>query len=81
MAAVDFGAGYAEATESAHDHLGVLVAVEDGGGADDAVVYVAAVVEDGAASRAAAYELHAQGIFGAGFTLCPQLLYERKVDF
>ena len=48
------GAADAEAAQRAHDHFRVAVAVEDGGGADDGPVGVAGVVEDCAASGAAA---------------------------
>jgi len=53
VALVDAGSGYAVAAQGADDHFGVLVAGEDRGGADDRPVYIAFVVEDGAAAAAA----------------------------
>ena len=40
--------------EGTDNHRGVLIAIEDGAGTDDAVVYVSEVVENGSSSRAAA---------------------------
>lgn len=53
---VDVRPVYAQRAQRPHDHGGVPVAVKDARGADDAVVDVAAVVEDGAAAGAAADE-------------------------
>ncbi|KFY39574.1 hypothetical protein V495_05884 [Pseudogymnoascus sp. VKM F-4514 (FW-929)] len=66
----------AEGVQSPHDHVGVLVAVEGGGWGYDAVVYVALVVEDGAASGAAADK--GDGIFGGGWK---RVAEEREVGF
>lgn len=54
VALVDAGSGDAVAAQGADDHFGVLVAGEDGRGADDGPVHVAFVVEDGAAAAASA---------------------------
>ncbi len=44
-------------TERPRNHLGVQIAVKDGGVADDGPVHVAGVVEDGAASAATTDEV------------------------
>lgn len=66
VALVDAGAVHAVAAQGSHDHFGVFVAREDGGGADDGPVDVSLVVEDGAAAAAAADEVHGSIEAGSG---------------
>lgn len=63
MPAVDGHVLDAQTTERADDHLGVCVAVKVCGRADDGVIHVPLVMEDGAAPAAAADEV--DGIVGA----------------
>jgi len=65
VALVDAGTIDAVATQSADDHLGVLVAGEDGRGTDDGPVHVSSVVEDCAATASSADEI--DGSVEAGF--------------
>ena len=46
----------AEGVQGPHNHVRVLITVELGGWGNDAIVHVALIVEDGAASRSAADE-------------------------
>ena len=65
VAFIDTSPIYAVASQSADDHFGVLVAGEDRRGADDGPVYVALIVEDGAAAAASTDDV--DGCIEAGF--------------
>lgn len=71
---VNLGLRHAEGLQGAYDHVRVLVAVEDGRRADDAVVRVSLVVEDGSAAAPATDEIHA-------LRMADWVLEQREVDF
>lgn len=74
VSTVDGHVWHAQLVKRTAHHLGVFVAVEVGRRADDGVVHVSLVVEDGAASAAAADEVD-------GIPAAVQRLQEREVDF
>lgn len=80
---VDPGAVDAQLAEGAHHHLGMLVPGEVVARARNAPIEVARIVEDSAASRAAAHEVYGAvlgGVEDAQVDLCPRVLVAANDD-